>query len=83
MPEVEVYFMDLPSYDFNSLFQMLPLSREAISTQIRVEWLQDLTSQQLCVDHTSHVSTYRKVCISITIRSLCFGFHSQKIVRRV
>ncbi|GLJ30297.1 hypothetical protein SUGI_0599200 [Cryptomeria japonica] len=28
MPEVEVYFIDLPSYDFNSLFQMLPLSRE-------------------------------------------------------
>ncbi|GLJ43494.1 hypothetical protein SUGI_0904310 [Cryptomeria japonica] len=28
MPEVEVNFMDLPSYDFISLFQMLPLPRE-------------------------------------------------------
>ncbi|GLJ40766.1 hypothetical protein SUGI_0842900 [Cryptomeria japonica] len=28
MPEVEVYCMDLPSYDFYSLFQMLPLPRE-------------------------------------------------------
>ncbi|GLJ30680.1 hypothetical protein SUGI_0607550 [Cryptomeria japonica] len=27
-----------------------------------------------CVDHTSPVSTHRKVCISVTIVSLCMGF---------